>query len=185
MAKFVPKLHTVIDASCPNGTEARFAHPLQIDYAQTYLIGGHDWAQPTGRADISADGTHNFPIVLRPWTEYISLAIRACLTDTAGTLVATLYDSADAAKISLMDLSLDSADLSEVAATPTTVAGWQAIPWYGAGSLGYSTPPASGKGALQVSPSNSWVQCYLRLVVADCQVDHFRIRCYSSPSQVV
>ncbi len=177
----VPKKWTLPDYTISNGNEARASDPMWIDQAHNYTISGHDWAHPAG----IVDNTSPVPVLLRPWCEFVAVAIRGVVTDAStGAVTFTLYDEADAVQISDMDIDLDGNDLDLWSPAPNSLSEWNQVAWYGAGALAYASPPAAGKGSLQVTPSNSWRRCWLHIDTTDAEVFAIRLRSYASPNQI-
>ena len=174
MTTYIPKQWAIQPYSVSNGTEARAIHPEWIDVSQKYLISGCGWHVPA----TIVDGTSMVPVIIPPWVEFIAFGLRAVLTDPAGTVDVTLEDSTTT-KISLTDISLDNTDLT-VTTSPGTLTAWQSIPWYGAGSIGNATPPATGKGSLQIQPVNAWTDAVVKFSWVDCEVHDLFWRFFAS-----
>lgn len=187
MATFVAKERSISLYDFPNCVEARAQHPRSIDTDQTFLISGHSWAVPMssmyGPAGLATGGTTlDIPFLLRPWTEYVAIALQAVVTTAGGTVDMALMNEALGAAISLQNIVLSDNDLG-VNVAPVDLTEWSAVPMHGCGSLGYNAP-AGGKGALQVTPSNSWVKCWLRVVVTDAALHTIYLRTFASPLEV-
>jgi hypothetical protein len=175
----VPKNWTIPDYTISNGNEARAIHPMWIDQAHNYVISGHDWACPASLVD----GASPIPVLLRPWCEFVAVAVRAVVTDSSTGLVSiTMYDEADAVKVSAMDIELDANDLDPWNPAPASISEWNQIAWCGAGAIGYASPPSAGKGSIQLTPSNSWRRCWLHIDLTDAEIYALRLRCYASPN---
>lgn len=190
MAIFVAKERSIQQYAFPNGSEERAQHPRVLDTDQTFLIAGHSWSIPLGV--IYGSGGYegggggqrvDLPLLLRPWTEYIAVGVQGIVTTAGGTVDFAIWNEAFGAKISLQDISLSDNDLGVDTPAPTDLTGWSAISMYGCGSLGYDAP-AGGKGALQVTPSNAWVKCWLRCTLTNAAAHAIYLRTFASPLEI-
>jgi hypothetical protein len=184
---FVPTDLAIQEVDFANGQSARACHPNTLDLQQTYLIAGYSWGMIGPRCEIFTSPIR-IPILLRPWCGALALAIRACLQDAAGTVEITLEEDdgmGGAVEISDMVVTLTQADLTQLAPAPATETAWMGIPVYGCGALGYTAPPAAGKGALTFAPANEWRYCYLVITLTGAAIHDLSIRAYpSSPTEI-
>jgi hypothetical protein len=187
MSFFVPTVKELAAYTFANGAECRARHPSWLDEAQQYLVAGFPWATPAARLldDVGEQQVLWVPYLLRPWCEFLAVGLRAVVTDAASSVTLQLLAADGITVLSLTDIVLGPEDLTTVAAVPTTQQEWNAYPWCAAGSVGWVVPPATGKGALQVSPVNAWTRTFLKLTLGLAAVNDLAVRPFASALQLV
>lgn len=188
MGKYVHQEMVISPWTVPNGADLRPCHPDTVDRGQQHIMAGLPWAVPTV-CDVSKAFTKMspytpgyVPLILRPWQEFIVLAVRAVCTETDGTVAIALMElggGGTPVALGLNSIALTQAELS-VQAAPTTLPGWQQVPWYGVGALGSSAPAGSGKGCIQLTPVNAWQTAWLEVDVSHAVVHDIAVRTYCS-----
>jgi len=181
-----------------NGASLRPTHPATLDAAQQYLMAGRAWAVPTmqdvaqAKAYRTGSTPRLVPVVLRPWTEYLAVSVRGVLTDQTGTVRVSLMrwvpgalpDDPGTLLSAGTDILLTQEHLPVLSGVPATLAAWQEVPWFGAGSLGAAVPVGGGQGCIQVTPANEWLPRWLYVLCSDSEVHDIAVRTFASSDEV-
>lgn len=183
----VPTNHGRIKAyTFTNGQEARFVDPFSLDRAQTYLLSGRSWALPT----ISVNGTSiggKIPLLLRPWTAYLLIGAKACVSDpeTGEVRISVLAENG-VDRLSLGgDLVLTEATIPTLPTPPLGEQEWAGIPWVYTGAVGQVTPPiGDNTGTIQIAPTNGWVRCLLSVTCTDAEVNNLYVKTWASTAPI-
>jgi hypothetical protein len=170
-----------------NGAEARPHQLRYLDQCQQWLMSGRGLPQyilceGADEDDYDYDASMSFPLVLPPWTGYISIFVRAALVDPDGKLEAILVDDTDT-QISLEQLTLEAADLGVYGGLPPVgPEQWDGVDWYRIGSVSATTPAETGKSALSLAPINDFRTVWLKVQMTDGVVHDLLIRPLPSPA---
>lgn len=171
----VPTNWTIAEYSVANGDLASARVPLYCDMAQQFLLAGYDWSPgPSWPAQVDLFGTPAYyvPIMLQPWAQFISVAVRAVGTDDASSLEISLRNSTNTSNLSVATVTLagfeiDSTWTATVAESDLEVT--NGVQWFGASVIGQTTPDADAS-LLQVNPSNEYVFGWIKIATTSAYV---------------
>ena len=181
----IPQAYPLIDSTYQNGNEARYCHPRDLDAVQLYLTAGFPWFSGTNHAPFDvrlieeevsavADSVIKIPLLVRPWTEFVDVSLRAlgCNTAPGGGAADHIIDLAlknNAGDVQHLGSGITFTD--ELPNQPyTSVAvcsdgtAWSPYSWLGSTWAQPGTPDA-GEGSLKLQPQNAWRFLWLVITI--------------------
>ena len=197
MGQFVSQEWVIQNLSAANGQEQRFSDPLYVDTSQKFLISGHSWemgavsncmfGQKLSTATQGFDLT--IPLILRPWVDRVTVAIKARLDDPDGYVAITLMDGPTSPPVTLSQFSdnnikLTMEDLDVDASFPATEAAWQEVAWVGVGNLATDGATGDTKQMLQFTPVNAWQDVFCVIEVSNAEVHSIKFKQFSSAAEL-
>lgn len=197
MGQFIIQEWAIQNLSAANGQEQRYADPLYVDTSHKFLISGHPWemgAVSSGmygqKLSTASQGTDlTIPLILRPWTDRLAVAVKAVLDDEDGYVHITLKDNPTVPPVTLSqfsdnDIKLTMEDLDVSAAFPATEIAWQSVEWTAVGNLAVDSATGDTKHMLQFSPVNAWQDVFCIIEISNAELHSIKFKQFSSADEL-